>query len=68
MNIHLIKHQVKIVSINSVERFKLITAIFLIAIGLLLISQSFATAQDKGDFTVPLTTPGKRAKVKVHLI
>jgi hypothetical protein len=54
-------------TVNSIDRFKLITAIALITIGIILIGQSFAIAQDKGDFTVPLTTPVKRAKDKVHL-
>lgn len=67
MNMHLIKHQIKTSSVGSSDKIKLITAIVLITIGLVLVSQSFALAQDKGDFTVPLTTPAKRAKVKVHL-
>jgi hypothetical protein len=67
MNMHLINHHTKMSTVNSIDRFKLITAIALITIGIILIGQSFAIAQDKGDFTVPLTTPVKRAKVKVHL-
>jgi hypothetical protein len=67
MNMHLINHHTKMSTVNSIDRFKLITAMALITIGIILIGQSFAIAQDKGDFTVPLTTPVKRAKVKVHL-
>ena len=49
------------------SKYKFLIAIILIAIGLLLISKSFAQGQNKGDFPVPLSDPTKRAKVKVHL-
>jgi len=61
-----------VVYFNLVEKMKpenrkLMNAIALIVVGLLLICQSIAQAQNKGDFTVPLSDPSKRAKVKVHL-
>ncbi|HEX5170138.1 MAG TPA: DUF4097 family beta strand repeat-containing protein [Cyclobacteriaceae bacterium] len=52
---------------QSTSRRNLIIAIALITLGLILISKSFSIAQNKGDFTVPLSDPGKRSKIKVHL-
>jgi DUF4097 and DUF4098 domain-containing protein YvlB len=46
---------------------RLILAIGLITLGLILVSQSFSMAQNKGDFTVPLSDPSKRSKIRVHL-
>ncbi len=52
---------------KSMSKYKFLVAILLIAMGLLLISKSFAQAQNKGEFPVPLSDPNKRAKIKVHL-
>jgi hypothetical protein len=46
---------------------RLILAIGLITLGLILVSQSFSMAQNQGDFTVPLSDPSKRSKIRVHL-
>jgi uncharacterized membrane protein YkoI len=42
-------------------------SITLIAIGLMLITSSIASAQSANEFTVPLTDPAKRGKLKAHL-
>src|SRR5690349_16413007 len=44
-----------------------ITSIILISIGILLITSSVTRAQSGSEFTVPLSDPAKRAKVKAHL-
>lgn len=46
---------------------KLITGVVLITLGIILITSSFLKAQTTGDFAVPLSEPGKRGKLKVHL-
>ena len=46
---------------------QVITGLILITAGLLLMTASFVQAQNSGDFTVPLSDPNKRGKIKVHL-
>ncbi|HEU5147716.1 MAG TPA: DUF4097 family beta strand repeat-containing protein [Chryseosolibacter sp.] len=45
----------------------LIISIFLIGIGLLLVTASITRAQSSNEFAVPLSDPSKRAKIKAHL-
>jgi hypothetical protein len=45
----------------------LILGLTLITLGLILITSSISAAQNPNEFTVPLTDPSKRAKVKAHL-
>ncbi|MBT1705662.1 DUF4097 family beta strand repeat-containing protein [Chryseosolibacter indicus] len=45
----------------------LIASVMLITIGLVLISSSIVSAQSNNEFTVPLTDPSKRGKLKAHL-
>lgn len=45
----------------------LIISIFLMACGLLLITASISRAQGANEFTVPLSDPAKRGKLKAHL-
>jgi hypothetical protein len=45
----------------------LILSLTLITIGLLLITTSISRAQTPNEFTVPLTDPAKRGKLKAHL-
>ena len=53
---------------NAVMNKKvLIVSIFLITLGLLLVTASITRAQSENEFTVPLSDPSKRAKVKAHL-
>lgn len=52
---------------KPIKKSRLLIAIALITIGIILISTAFSMAQDKGDFTVPLSDPSKRAKIKIHL-
>jgi hypothetical protein len=44
-----------------------VASIILISLGLLLITNSITQAQAGSEFTVPLSDPAKRAKVKAHL-
>lgn len=62
---NIVKHQS--FSYPGMNRGRLVVAIALITLGLILISNAFSMAQTKGDFTVPLTDPNKRSKIKVHL-
>jgi DUF4097 and DUF4098 domain-containing protein YvlB len=41
--------------------------IILVTMGLVLITASFSSAQNTNDFTVPLSDPAKRGKLKAHL-
>ena len=45
----------------------LIISIILITCGLLMITASISRAQAANEFTVPLSDPGKRGKLKAHL-
>jgi hypothetical protein len=45
----------------------LIIAVLCIAFGIMLITSAIATAQSANEFTVPLTDPAKRGKLKAHL-
>lgn len=45
----------------------LIISIFLISMGLLLVTASITRAQSANEFAVPLSDPSKRAEIKVHL-
>jgi hypothetical protein len=45
----------------------LILSMALITIGIVLITSSISTAQTANEFTVPLTDPAKRGKLKAHL-
>lgn len=45
----------------------LILALVLMTVGLVLISSSIASAQSANEFTVPLSDPAKRGKIKVHI-
>jgi hypothetical protein len=45
----------------------LVLSLALITLGLILISNSIATAQSADEFTVPLSDPAKRGKLKAHL-
>jgi DUF4097 and DUF4098 domain-containing protein YvlB len=45
----------------------LILSLTLITIGLILITSSISSAQTPNEFTVPLSDPSKRARVKAHL-
>ncbi|HEY9047500.1 MAG TPA: DUF4097 family beta strand repeat-containing protein [Ohtaekwangia sp.] len=45
----------------------LTTALVLITLGLILISSSITKAQSNNEFTVPLSDPAKRGKLKAHL-
>ncbi|HEY9006833.1 DUF4097 family beta strand repeat-containing protein [Ohtaekwangia sp.] len=45
----------------------LTTALVLITIGLVLISASISQAQSNNEFTVPLSDPAKRGKLKAHI-
>jgi hypothetical protein len=45
----------------------LILSLTLITIGIILITNSIASAQAANEFTVPLTDPAKRGKLKAHL-
>lgn len=45
----------------------LIISIFLITCGLLMITASISRGQAANEFTVPLSDPGKRGKLKAHL-
>jgi hypothetical protein len=49
------------------KKYSIVAAGFLIAIGLTLITAAIAQAQDANEFTVPLSDPGKRGKLKAHL-
>jgi hypothetical protein len=45
----------------------LILSLTLITLGMLMITHSVASAQAANEFTVPLSDPGKRGKLKAHL-
>lgn len=45
----------------------LIIGLALVTIGLILISTSLSSAQGSNEFTIPLTDPAKRGKLKAHL-
>jgi hypothetical protein len=45
----------------------LILGLTLITIGLILITSSISSAQSANEFTIPLTDPAKRGKLKAHL-
>lgn len=45
----------------------LIVSVILISVGLLLISNAISHAQTANEFTVPLSDPSKRGKLKAHL-
>jgi hypothetical protein len=45
----------------------LIIGLTLITLGLILITNSIASAQESNEFTVPLSDPSKRGKLKAHL-
>jgi hypothetical protein len=45
----------------------LIVSVILISVGLLLITNAISHAQGANEFTVPLSDPAKRAKLKAHL-
>jgi DUF4097 and DUF4098 domain-containing protein YvlB len=49
------------------EKKTLALALALVVLGLVLISSSIASAQEANEFTVPLTDPSKRGKLKAHL-
>ncbi len=49
------------------KKYSIVAAGFLIAIGLTLISSAIASAQGNNEFTIPLTDPAKRGKLKAHL-
>ncbi|MFZ6013062.1 MAG: DUF4097 family beta strand repeat-containing protein [Bacteroidota bacterium] len=45
----------------------LIVALILVTLGLMLITSSITSAQSSNEFTVPLSDPAKRGKLKAHL-
>jgi hypothetical protein len=45
----------------------LIIGLALVTIGLILITSSISSAQNQNEFTIPLTDPAKRGKLKAHL-
>jgi hypothetical protein len=45
----------------------LVIALVLISLGLVLVTNSITSAQSANEFTVPLSDPAKRAKLKAHL-
>ncbi|HET9487020.1 MAG TPA: hypothetical protein VFO54_06285, partial [Chryseosolibacter sp.] len=51
---------------NMSKNYLIISAI-LISVGLMLITSSFTQAQSSNEFTVPLSDPAKRGKLKAHL-
>jgi hypothetical protein len=52
---------------TAMNRKVFVVSIFLIGLGLLLVTASITRAQSDNQFTVPLSDPSKRAKVKAHL-
>lgn len=52
---------------TSTNKTFLMVSIFLISMGLLLVTASITRAQSANEFTVPLSDPSKRAKIKAHL-
>lgn len=49
------------------KKYSIVVAGCLIAIGITLIASAVASAQSTNEFTVPLTDPAKRGKLKAHL-
>src|SRR5688572_1632775 len=56
----------KILKSKKMKKQVLITALTLVTLGLLLISSSIASAQGN-EFTIPLSDPAKRGKLKAHI-
>ena len=49
------------------KKYILIIAVVCITMGMVLISSAIASAQTSNEFTVPLSDPAKRGKLKAHL-
>ena len=49
------------------KKYILIVSLALITLGLILVTNSLASAQSSNEFTVPLSDPAKRGKLKAHL-
>jgi hypothetical protein len=49
------------------KKHTLVLALVLISLGLVLITNSITSAQSANEFTVPLSDPSKRARLKAHL-
>jgi hypothetical protein len=56
-----------VLTIKNMKKEILILSLVLITIGIVLITSSVSFAQSTNDFTVPLTDPAKRGKLKAHL-
>jgi hypothetical protein len=52
---------------NNMKKQILILSIALMAIGLMMITSSITSAQSANEFTVPISDPAKRGKLKAHL-
>lgn len=49
------------------KKYTLIIGLMIITIAVVLMTASLATAQESGEFAVPLSDPAKRGKLKAHL-
>lgn len=57
----------RIKKIKEMKKQLLVISVLLMTLGFLLITTSILKAQKTGDFTVPLSDPSKRGKLKAHL-
>lgn len=57
----------KLIKSYKMRKYTLTIVCFLLTLGLPLILTSYAAAQNEGEFTVPLSEPSKRGKLKAHL-